>query len=615
MLDHLHRIAARLGAVLTMTAAAAAVAAVLAGPAAAFPDPESGFGYNVQSLTRGPGGTTGPKLPPEQWPAFLGLMARDGFRVARADALWGPAEPKAPVDGVHQYDWTAADRIATAMAQQGLRWDMVITGSPRWAAIGDSQFNSPRPEFYDDYAAFARALVGRYGSGGAFWAAHPELPALPVAKYEIWNEPNTSVHWGTAPDPAAYAALFARAQAAVKAADPQASVTVGGIVWNDDVAFIDGFFGALGPGVAVDGLGSHPYAPTVFSLMANVVRVRKALDDLGRASVPLAINELGWPAAYDRPPAQHALDGPVSDAARAGTLSLATDALARSTCDVGDLIIYSLVEGEDDPLNVESFMGLYRRDGSTTLTGAAFADVVARYRAERASPGLPVPVCGPRGAPATRVLPLELQAAPAKGGCAVATVTYRGRPLEEAQVHVPETTTLSTDADGRVLACGARAASRRRPLRITAVVPGVAASNTASCDGRTCASIGPAAACATANLKVSGSVRVATVLRRGLQLQTSGCDPQVGASVQVRAALVVTRAAARRVGLATRAKSLTIGRGTVVLQPGRPARFKAALNAAARRAWRGARRLALTVNVTASEARTVDVTTRKVTLR
>jgi hypothetical protein len=598
------------------------VCVLLAVPAGALadPDPEQGFGYNVQSFVR-PSGTSIGVFSPSDWPTYLGLMRRDGITVGRADALWRPAEPAPPSNGVHTYAWATADAIAGGLAAQGVRWDAVLGGSPAWAGLApNNQFGAPTPGHYGDYAAFAAAFAARYGQGGTFWAEHPELPVLPVQKFEIWNEPNTSVHWGTTPDPAAYAVLFRGAQVAIKAVLPSAEVVVGGIVWNDDVNYLNGFFGALGPSVSLDGLGSHPYAPTVYSLAANVVRVRRALDALGRSSVPLEINELGWPAAYDRAPASRAVNGPVADLSRAATMALTTDALTHSTCNVGSLQIYDLVEAENNPAAVESLMGLYRRDGSTTLTAQAYSSAVARYRTLHATaPGTPpVPVCGARGATATRMLPLTLSAAPAKGGCTVATVTYRGQPLEEAQVAAlaPYARTEASDADGKALLCppSGRTVGAGTVIRLTATVPDVAGSNLVQCLRGSCRPIGAAATCALSNVKLGSTRRLATVVRDGLRVTTSGCTPQLGAAVRVRTELVVSRAAARSAGLVARAATVAIGRGTARLDLGRTVTVRTRLTTAARRALRTHRRLAVTVRISAREGATTDQTTRKVTL-
>ena len=53
--------------------------------------------------------------------------------------------------------------------------------------------------------------------------AHPELPALPVVAYEIWNEPNGGWFWLPRPDPARYADMYIRARAAIKGVDPAAA--------------------------------------------------------------------------------------------------------------------------------------------------------------------------------------------------------------------------------------------------------------------------------------------------------------------------------------------------------------------------------------------------------
>jgi hypothetical protein len=297
-------------------------------------------------------------------------------------------------------------------------------------------------------------------------------------------------------------------------------------------------------------------------------------------------------------------------------MALAIDSLARSTCDVSDLVVYSLVEGEDDPGHIESLMGLYRRDGgASTLTSTAFADSVARYRAEVAKPGPPVPVCGARGALATQVLPLKLTGVPGPAGCVTTTVTYRGNPLEEAQVRLrsPGFATRASDANGQAPIC--IAAGRRPPIRLSADVPGVAASNELSCDLKTCRAIGPAAACAARAVALIGSRRLATVLRRGVKIQTSACNPQIGAPVRLRATLQLTRSVARRTGLAVRTRVVTIGRGSAQLLPGATVQVTSRFTAAARRALRSARRVPVTLTVRAVEGATVDQVTRKVTLK
>jgi hypothetical protein len=576
-------------------------------PATATPDPEQGFGLNVQSLVRSEG-----RFSTSVWGGYLGQMAGDGLRVGRSDALWGTVEPTAPGAAGHTYNWSSTDEIAGQLAAQGVRWDVVLHGSPRWAsAKPGNQYASPAPDHFGDFAAYAAAFAARYGAGGAFWAAHPEFAALPVTTIEIWNEPNTAVHWGVTPNPASYAALYAQARDAIKAVDASAKVLIGGIVWNDDAAYLQGVLTALGPAASIDGVGSHPYAPTVFAILPNVQRMRRTLDAAGRADVPLMLNELGWPAAYDRAPSAYAVQGPVTDASRAATMALTIDALARSTCVIGGLDIYDLVEAEDNPTFVESLMGVYRRDGSRTQTSGALAGAVARYRALGGKLGPLVPVCGARGAAATQLLGLKLTAAPVAGGCTVTRVTYQGLPLEEAQVRVLAAYrgVKPSAADGSTTLCPPKAGAGKG-LRLVAEVPGAASSNVVAC-ARVCRAIGAAAACVVKQTVAFGSHRPAAVARRGLALRVRGCDPRQGGPVRLRARLLLTPAGKR----ALHATRVVVGAGSAKLLPGQVTTMRARFSAAARRLVGRARRVAVRVELTAVEAGTKDTAIKTVVLR
>jgi hypothetical protein len=576
------------------------------------PDPVDGFGLNVQTLLRSGGRVTDDRVA-----QLLGTMAGDGMHAARTDALWSYLEPGAPLGPTHRYDWSGADATAAALARAGIRWEPVLHGSPSWASSNPaSLFAAPSPAHVADFAAFAAAFAARYGDGGRYWDLHPEVPRVPVHALEIWNEENTAEHWGAPPDPAAYADLFASAQAAIRAASPSTAVLVGGIVWNDDAAYLGAVLDHLGPDVALDGVAIHPYAPTVFSLLPNVRRMRRVLDAAGHADVPLRLNELGWPAAYDRAPAAHGLEGPVADATRAATLALTVDALSRSTCGVAGIDVYDAIESEDDPTHIESLMGVYRADGSATQTSASLWDAVARYRDEVAAggPDRQVPVCGGRGgATRLRLLELGLDAVPRPDGCHVATVTYRGLPLEEARIRVtaPYVGVVESDANGQATICPSRPGGNAG-LRITASVPGAATSNQEICDlpGGACRSVGVAAACALRHLHLKVSAL------RGVVARTAGCNPEIGGPVTLKTALVLPRRSARLHGFGAAHRDVALGhwRGVLAGAGAGAIVVPARLTSAGLRALRGTRRLNVLVEVTASEGLTHETVVKRATL-
>jgi hypothetical protein len=223
--------------------------------------------------------------------AQLAAVKATGATVARSDAFWEAAEPHAPGGGGHQYDWSFDDQIAGSLAAHGLTWLPIIDYTAAWAESVAGQDHSP-PRSFADYAAYAGAIAARYGSGGAFWRAHPGLEPLPVTAIEIWNEPDNPEFWTPAPDAAAYARLYLNSRSAIDAAHPGIRVLVGGLT-NASV-----FLAAMVRGVAqlrghVDGVALHPYGnPAV--VLARVRGARAALVSLGMSAVPLYVTEFGW---------------------------------------------------------------------------------------------------------------------------------------------------------------------------------------------------------------------------------------------------------------------------------------------------------------------------------
>jgi hypothetical protein len=124
---------------------------------------------------------------------------------AQPDSRKQPSQP--------HYDWSAYDSLIDAAAKHGIRLQLDLTGpAPAWAA-GDHRQGVVRPDaslFGEFAAAAARHFKGR------------------VDRYSIWNEPNY-VGWLAPLDrqPALYRALYMRAYAAIKGADPSAAVLIG----------------------------------------------------------------------------------------------------------------------------------------------------------------------------------------------------------------------------------------------------------------------------------------------------------------------------------------------------------------------------------------------------
>lgn len=330
---------------------------VTPGPAAQ-PAPSSEvFGVNVNLLFNDA------SYSQAQIDSQLAAVRATGATVARSDAFWESAEPTAPVDGVHHYDWAFDDRVAGSLASQGLRWMPILDYTAPWDQSVAGQDHSP-PSSPADYAAYAAAFAARYGPDGAFWRAHPALSALAVQTFEIWNEPDNAEFWTPTPNAAQYAALYERARDAILAVDPSARVLVGGLA--HPTTFLPAMLAAQ-PGLRghIDGIAIHPYGDPLV-LLSKLRAARATINSLGLGPVPLYVTEFGWttqpPDAVDYAP----------ESARPEYLVTTLGALGHLNCGVAAALVYTWVSPESDPSNGQDWYGISTPTGPTTPDVAAF---------------------------------------------------------------------------------------------------------------------------------------------------------------------------------------------------------------------------------------------------
>jgi hypothetical protein len=248
--------------------------------------------------------------------------------------------------------------IAAALTVHGLRWLPIIDYSATWAESVAGADHSP-PSSAADFAAYAAAFAARYGAGGSFWSTHPDLRALPVDTFEIWNEPDSRQFWIPASDPARYAALYRAARDAIVAADPSARVIIGGL--SNPGAFLPALLAAA-PDLRghIDGVGIHPYAPDPGRVLATVARARGTLTAIGLGSVPLFVTEFGWPTL----PA-HSQDW-APESVRPQYIESTVAALGHVNCGVAMAILYTWVTPEHDPADREDWFGIHSPAGVDT---------------------------------------------------------------------------------------------------------------------------------------------------------------------------------------------------------------------------------------------------------
>jgi hypothetical protein len=223
--------------------------------------------------------------------ATLERLGRGGIGTLRVNFGWGLVQPSRGAP----YNWSQYDLEVAGAALHGIRVLATVYGSATWA--------EPSPEYpplgsaLPGFAAFVRAAVARYGADGTFWRQHPELPARPITDWQLWNEPNSVYFWKPAPDPRSYLTVLRAFHGAVKGADPDASVLLGGLFPTPTGIDMSAFISALyrnGAARLFDEADVHPYAADPERALGRTEQLRELMDRAGDGSKPIWITEVGW---------------------------------------------------------------------------------------------------------------------------------------------------------------------------------------------------------------------------------------------------------------------------------------------------------------------------------
>lgn len=148
---------------------------------------------------------------------------------------WRSVQPEADTPE-EQWDWTALsvfETELTAAAQSNLTPMVIVDDSPRWATILPTSCGAIREDRFDDFARFMQALVTRYKQAPYnvhYWELGNEVDIDP----DLVGVDNIFGCWGDIDDPLYggqhYGNMLKVVYPAIKAADPDAQVLIGGLL-------------------------------------------------------------------------------------------------------------------------------------------------------------------------------------------------------------------------------------------------------------------------------------------------------------------------------------------------------------------------------------------------
>ena len=246
------------------------------------------------------------------------------------------------VDGVPT-DFSSTDNVVVAAAARGLAVLPVVQFTPPWAARRPGQFRSP-PARAADVTRIFRALVERYGPRGSLWRERPELPRVPIRRWQVFNEPNLKGHWPVQPFGRSYTMTLRGAERGIHGADPKATVVLAGLPGPSWIA-LEALYDAGARG-SFDAVAVHPYTARPADVLRIVRFNRRVMRRHGDRRLPIWITEFSWPAAKRMPDAPPWAS--VTDAQQAGRLreALGRMARARQRLRIGGVFWYSWITPE-----------------------------------------------------------------------------------------------------------------------------------------------------------------------------------------------------------------------------------------------------------------------------
>jgi polysaccharide biosynthesis protein PslG len=242
--------------------------------------------------------------------ADLDRMGQGNVGTLRIILEWSGVDPSPAAD---DYNWAAIDAIVADAARNGITVLPFVFGTPQWVARDlDGRnctskcglFAPSKRGAIDAWAGFLRDAVARYGPNGAFWAANPGLPQVPITGWQIWNEQNSKSFYRPRPNPKKYVKLLKASNAAIKGIDPGADVILGGMAElagsrkaTPGARYLAKLYKRKGAKKHFDGVALHPYGAKLKAVQEQVGLFRKAMKRGRDRGADLWITELGWGSA------------------------------------------------------------------------------------------------------------------------------------------------------------------------------------------------------------------------------------------------------------------------------------------------------------------------------
>ncbi|MCF8240334.1 MAG: hypothetical protein K9J16_03035 [Melioribacteraceae bacterium] len=208
------------------------------------------------------------------------LLQRSGIKYLRISFGWDAIENEKD-----KYDWLFWDDfVKTGVEEYGITMVPYICYTPAWNSpepVDSAYYWNNPPIDMEEFGEFMFDLVTRYKDYIKTW--------------EIWNEPDISIYWRTQ-DVAQFAEFHKIGAKAVRKADPEAKIVLGGIAYRPE--WIESLFKDHGVSEYTDIVNCHNYFETwhhnpVEEIADYINDVYNVVNEYGNGQ-PIWMAEVGY---------------------------------------------------------------------------------------------------------------------------------------------------------------------------------------------------------------------------------------------------------------------------------------------------------------------------------
>jgi hypothetical protein len=156
----------------------------------------------------------------EGFPTLMAALKASGACWSRVTIDWSMIQPNPPPS---DYVWGPYhDEKLRLLAETGVHLIAIVDKVPTWARDPDSNQGVIHRDRLDEFAHFLTDLVNRY-----------KRPPYNIHHWELFNEPDIVLSWGWGLNGDRYAEMLTVANLAIKGADPEATVLMGGLAHEE----------------------------------------------------------------------------------------------------------------------------------------------------------------------------------------------------------------------------------------------------------------------------------------------------------------------------------------------------------------------------------------------